>query len=450
MKHIITFGFLFASIISCFLLVFTNKSESNQLRQYVELAQKYEKEELYIKAIENYENAISLTENNYEYKLAVIQDYEKLGDTDSAIDLAETVVSTDPEKIDCYYMLLDYYQKNEEYASYIPFLKMAYQNFPEDEKVKEYVDAVDRLYQVDSSYYSDITMFFHDRAITCSPFLDDENREKKRYAVIEGDGSVISSDNIFEDMKFTDQKDNYLVVDAQKGLQIINSEGYPIARNSEVVSGAGIQVQFEGCASVEEDGKQYLLNSELKKSKDSWDFAGTFSNGIAPVRVGDKWGIITMDHISSDSSLCKYEDIKVDEFGRCLNNDRMFVKSSGKYYLMNAEQEKVVETSFEDADIFVSEQPAAVKINGKWGFVSIDGEMVIQPEYEDALSFSNGYAAIKKDGKWGLINRSNKVVVEPGYEQMKYMSTKGLMPVKDESGYWNLLTMYKLYYSEEE
>lgn len=450
MKHFVPFALLAASIISCLLLVLTNTNNSHEIKQYIQMAEEYEKKELYIKAIECYQNAIEVSEDNYEYKMAVIRDYVELDDFDSAINLAKLVIESNPKKEECYYMLLDYYKDKEDYNNYVFLLKRAIENFPQNKMFLNHISEVEKMYEVDSSNFSEITMFFHDRAIACNQFLDDDSKLRKRYTVMEGDGKVKFLKNYYEEVRFTDQMDSYLVVDEKKGLQMIDAEGYPIARNPEVVSGAGIQVEFEGFSSAELGGKYFILNSELERSKDSWDFAGAFSEGVAPVKIENKWAVITPDTISADKSICKYEDIIVDEFGRCCIQNRMFAKLDGKYFMFDKEGKRVTDSSFEDADTFVSEQPAAVKVDGKWGYISSDGEMVIQPEYEEALSFSNGYAAVKKEGKWGVINSNNQLVVSPQFEQVKYMSTCGLIPVKDTSGYWNMLKMYKLYYSKEE
>lgn len=263
--------------------------------------------------------------------------------------------------------------------------------------------------------------------------------------VLDEAGNVVGESMFYKDVKFTDVQGQFLVKVSDSEWQIINEEGYPVARCKD-----GVPEEFgivaEGCVSAKDGSNYILLNNSLAKSKMKWDYAGTFSGGVAPIQIGKSWGLMTKEHIAADASMCKYEGIAVDEFGRCCVNDRIFIKQQGKYYLVNAKGEKVSDAGFEDAKAFVSNQPAAVKQGGKWGFLSADGEMVIKPQFEDAQSFSNAYAAVKEGDKWGIINAKGTIVVEPSFTQVKDASSRGVIPVLDDTGYWNLLKMYKLYY----
>jgi WG containing repeat len=76
-----------------------------------------------------------------------------------------------------------------------------------------------------------------------------------------------------------------------------------------------------------------------------------FSQGLAPVRIGEKWG---------------------------------FLNHSGTF---------VVEPKYQSAKPFFDSR-ALVKINGKYGYIDQSGEMVIPAKYWLSGSLSNGRALI--------------------------------------------------------
>ena len=97
-----------------------------------------------------------------------------------------------------------------------------------------------------------------------------------------------------------------------------------------------------------------------------FDDAYPFSDGLAAVRIGDKYGI-------------------VDRTGR-----------------------HVINPQFNGAYPF-SDGLAAMRIGDKYGFIDRTGRYVINPQFDDAHPFSDGLAAVRigddTTGKWGYIAR---------------------------------------------
>lgn len=88
--------------------------------------------------------------------------------------------------------------------------------------------------------------------------------------------------------------------------------------------------------------------------------AGTFSEGVAPVCNGIKWG---------------------------------YIDKTGGY---------VLEPQFDAAGNF-SEGLAPVKIGSKWGYINKDGELVFKLQFDDAGCFSEGLAPARVGKYWGYI-----------------------------------------------
>ena len=105
-----------------------------------------------------------------------------------------------------------------------------------------------------------------------------------------------------------------------------------------------------------------------------FDNTWCFGNGLAPVKIDDKWGVIDKNGIL------------------------------------------VIPAKYEDAWYF-TEGLAPVKINGKWGFIDTKDHFVIPPIFEDAWNFGEGLAPVKTNGKWGFIDPSGKFVLQPIYDE---------------------------------
>lgn len=121
-----------------------------------------------------------------------------------------------------------------------------------------------------------------------------------------------------------------------------------------------------------------------------FDKARSFSKGLAPVQVGDKWGYI------------------------------------------NPKGEFVIQPSYPDAEVFSADGLAPVKID-QWGFVNTTGQLVIPAQYEitaglafltgrNQKGFINGLARIKKDKKWGFIDTKGNLLGNMWFENAEPFS----------------------------
>lgn len=105
-----------------------------------------------------------------------------------------------------------------------------------------------------------------------------------------------------------------------------------------------------------------------------YDGAYTFSEGLGPVRLNDKWGYI--DKTGTEVIPCQYDE----------------------------------------ANGF-SEGLAAVELNGKYGYIDKSGTLVIPYKYDLAPPFLEGFTNVKRNEKWGLINKNGTEVVLCKYDE---------------------------------
>lgn len=134
----------------------------------------------------------------------------------------------------------------------------------------------------------------------------------------------------------------------------------------------------------------------------------TFQNGLALVKVWDKYGWIdkTGNFVIKPR---KFYD------ARSFSEDLALVRQAEKpwkYGYINKNGDWVIKPKFDFAGDF-HEGVALVYINNKVGFIDKKGQWIIQPQYDRARSFSEGVASVQLNGKWGVINKSNQWVIPP-------------------------------------
>jgi hypothetical protein len=154
-----------------------------------------------------------------------------------------------------------------------------------------------------------------------------------------------------------------------------------------------------------------------------FDDCRDFSDGLAAVKVGEKWGFI-------DASGKFGIEPRFEMERRVINKSRTELRPtfgdfheglaavavSGKWGYMNETGATAIEPRFEAAGPF-SEDLAAVRLGDKFGYINGQGVLVIPAEYEEVREFSDGMAAVRAGGHWGYIDKSGKVVIAPRFTE---------------------------------
>ena len=156
--------------------------------------------------------------------------------------------------------------------------------------------------------------------------------------------------------------------------------------------------------------------------------AGEFSEALASVLVADKWGfidktgktvavnfyylsayILTPTILNSvyPNVFCVYDEV------RGFSEGLAAVKLGTKWGFIDKTGKMVINAQFNYAWPF-SEGLAAVLVDDKWGFIDKTGKMVIDPQFNYALSFRQGIAKVRVGNKWGYyINNKGEFVWKP-------------------------------------
>ena len=101
-----------------------------------------------------------------------------------------------------------------------------------------------------------------------------------------------------------------------------------------------------------------------------FDLADDFQEGLARIKLGDKWG---------------------------------YIDKNGK---------RVINPQFEDAKDF-QEGLARVQLGSKWGYIDKNGNRIINPQFDYAWDFKEGLAGIQLGDKYGYIDKNGKIVSKP-------------------------------------
>lgn len=156
---------------------------------------------------------------------------------------------------------------------------------------------------------------------------------------------------------------------------------------------------------------QYIPWCEFLTIPRQFDGATSFSEGVAWVKIGKKWGAI--DRTGKLIIEPEYYDFYPFYSGLAL------VKIGGKFRYLDKTGKIAIALDLEEASPF-AEGLAVVKVGGKFGYLNPQGQFAIKPQFEAADRFSEGLAAVKiqtKAGiKAGFINKTGQFVIQPKYD----------------------------------
>lgn len=217
-----------------------------------------------------------------------------------------------------------------------------------------------------------------------------------------------------------DQADSVVYLD-RRGNNILGETTFP----------SGLPFS-EGLAAVRaQDGKfGYINRSGVQVIAPTYDFALEFTEGLAPVLVGDKVGYI--DRTGKIAVAPQFD--AGDDFSEGL----AVVAQAGKVGYIDPRGAFVVQPAYDQAGAF-SGGLAPVKLNDAEFYVDITGRAVItQPLMTDLRPFSEGLAAVRVDGKVGYIDHAGVMVIQPQYTTGTDFAD-GLAVVETETT-WSVIT----------
>ncbi len=149
-----------------------------------------------------------------------------------------------------------------------------------------------------------------------------------------------------------------------------------------------------------------------------YEGGGLFSEGLAAVKVGEKWGFINR------SGKMVIKPLYESTYGFSKGLAHVTVKNSRgrkRDGFIDGKGRMVIPAKYTSAGSF-SEGLAVVKVGGRryqkdksrYGYINRKGQLVIKPTFMSARGFSKGLAAVTLNGRtWGFIDRSGNMVIKP-------------------------------------
>ncbi|QEI44074.1 Serine/threonine-protein kinase C [Dolichospermum sp. UHCC 0315A] len=158
----------------------------------------------------------------------------------------------------------------------------------------------------------------------------------------------------------------------------------------------------EGLASVIKGAKWGFINTigELAIPY-QFDNAFRFSEELAIVQIGEKYG-----YINTNGQIvipCEFNQIYWFSEGLAA------VQIGEKYGYINTNGEIFISCQF-DRTLWFSEGLATVRIGDKCGYINTNGQIVIPYQFDNAYDFSEGLAKVTISGKDYLIDKTGKIV----------------------------------------
>lgn len=199
--------------------------------------------------------------------------------------------------------------------------------------------------------------------------------------------------------------------------------------------------------SMTENGKDGFMDINGKTViRAQWDGVRDFKEGVAWVRIGERWGLINMnghyivkpkytgtndfseglagvDVGTGEESIMGFIDTKgkmvipakytaVGNFHQGLAYVMSGDWKTGKYGFVNKQGKMVIPAQYESANDFC-EGRALVKMNGKYGFIDLKGNLVVPCIYTSAGNFEGGLARVcNSDNQYGFIDTDGKVIID--------------------------------------
>jgi hypothetical protein len=135
-----------------------------------------------------------------------------------------------------------------------------------------------------------------------------------------------------------------------------------------------------------------------------------FTDSLAPVQVGSKWGYINLQ--GSLVIPATYDE------ARCFVNGMARVRQWGRYGFIDKRGNSVIACLFDYAWWFGSDGLCAVQLDGKYGFINRQGNVVIAPRFAFANSFENQLAIVFDDSGSYAVRTSGDELFPTRYQSL--------------------------------
>lgn len=449
-KKIVCVALVAAVILSWYMGISNIGSDSNGYEVHLRQGNEYASENLFRKAISEYESALTF-EDKLDLRIKVCDTYIKAlenGELSSDGNLVSMLLDTMAAyKNDsrAYENACNYFYRVCDYDELSNALITADNYGVTSESLEKVKANVRYLFETNYSNYAD--------------YIDLTNG----YYIIKEDGNYYSlTEKLTTELSGCEfiapySSDNHTVAKRNGKVFILDSEGVRQKYlDDNIIACSGIA---NGCISCKIGDTYTYYNVMAEKISDSYFYAGRFCNGVAAVQKEEgKWILINKKFEQITDTV--YDDIKLNSAEECVSGGIILAQKDGKYGILNvsynddspesvsvsANKEFSCDNCSLPIDPVIGSNGGQVwfayKVNGKWGYADTNGKVRIEPQFNGAKSFSNGFAAVSDGQTWDFINEAGEVVMDLGLANVGYFNSQGLCLVKFTDGFWKSIRMY--------
>ena len=424
-----------------------DKNQSEIYENQLQKAQRLEKKGIYIDAVKEYETLLSMKPQDFETAIKIADLYEELEQPDNFKKALKKAIDLDSSSIETYIRLADAYTASGDDSELYNVLMDAKKADPDNQEIKNRLIELMKQFSIRTIDDTDIgDLYLHESNGYCARVKRDG-----KFGLISPGGSLVVNPD-YDELGL--RRESLLPVKE-------NGQYFYVDNNMYKKLVPDVEVEYlgsfgEGKAPAAYNGKYGYINKSLYQLKNGsetlptdkdgnivysfeYDYAGAFANNTAAVKKGDKWALINgnLEPITGFD----FDDVLLDDYGYCSSYNRIITKKNSDMFIYDCDG-KQIGGPYEDAKLFKSDQPTAVKLNGKWGFADQNGEITIEPTYDDAESFCIDFAPVKTDGKWGAIGLENQMIIEPNFNDFNSFSADGHARVIDEKNRLCFITVH--------
>ncbi|WP_066229064.1 WG repeat-containing protein [Metabacillus fastidiosus] len=149
--------------------------------------------------------------------------------------------------------------------------------------------------------------------------------------------------------------------------------------------------------------------AQTKNIPPQYDWASSFSEGLASVEINGKDGFID----KKGKMVIKPQYGQAMGFSEGLSG--VEIKGTYLWGFIDKKGKMVIKPQYHNVSSF-SEGMAQVFLNGKQGYINKSGKQVVKPQFRWSSDFSEGLAAVDINGKKGFIDKTGKVKIKPQYD----------------------------------
>ncbi|MCR5477249.1 MAG: WG repeat-containing protein [Lachnospiraceae bacterium] len=437
-------GLIALMVASWYMLISNTVADQNVFNKYLETARQYSADGIINYAVDNYQEAIALKPSPELYA-EVAEVYSKYGKLRDYQAWCASFLDAYPTEPVAYEWMLQANLRDEAYESCFDVLRMAEKRGISSAAIQEVAAQLRYVYKFDFYNYDDVTTFSNN---FCAVLKDGgwgfvtrygDQRISTKYQKV---GSFTAAPGGESDGNSFRSKSLAPVTDSDGKVYLIDKTGAQAWVPHLEITSLGLLVDEKMAAQLP-SGKYTYINLDSEILFGEYDYAGTFNLGVAAVRNGSAWSLV--DSKGNPISDTTYVDVKLDSKEIAFRNDRAFVATAeGRYVMIDTKGNVIGSEEYEDAFVFASTAPTAVKQGGKWFFIDKDGKRISEKTYDGARAFCNDLAGVRIDGRWGFVDTDENLVIETKFYDVRDFNEKGSCFVQVLENQWQLLELYRL------